>query len=90
MPLQPQMALQAFEKWAIDFIGTINLPGKKTGARYIITVTDYVTRWAEAQAMKDCTTNNTEHFIFEHILTKFGCPNILMSDIGMHFVNEII
>ena len=44
MPLQPQMALQAFEKWAIDFVGPINPLGKKTGARYIITATDYVKR----------------------------------------------
>ena len=59
------MALQAFEKWAIDFVGPINPPGKKTGARYIITATDYVTRWAEAQAVKDCTADTAAHFIFE-------------------------
>ena len=27
MPLQLQMALQAFDKWAINFIGPINPPG---------------------------------------------------------------
>jgi hypothetical protein len=40
MPLAPQLTLQAFEKWAIDFMGPINPPGKHTGARYIITVTN--------------------------------------------------
>ena len=58
------MALQAFEKWAIDFVGPINPPGKKTGARYIITATGYVTRWAEAQAVKYYTADTTVHFIF--------------------------
>ena len=48
MPLQLQMAIQAFFKWDIDFVGPINLPEKKTGAHYIITATDYVTRWVEA------------------------------------------
>lgn len=57
MPLQPQMALQEFDKWAIDFVGPINLLGKKTGAQYIITATDYLTRWAEAQPVKDCTAD---------------------------------
>ena len=90
MPLQPQMALQAFKKWAIDFDGPINPPGKKTCARYIITAKDYVTRWVEAQVVRDCTTETAKHFIFDQILTRFGCPKVLMSDRGMHFVNEVI
>lgn len=84
------MALQAFEKWAIDFVGPINSPGKKKSAHYIIATTDYVIMWAEAQAVKDFTTDTAIHFIFEQILTRFGCPKIVMSDRGMHFVNEII
>ena len=42
MPLVPQVTLQAFDKWAIDFVGPINPPAKKYGARYIITATDYL------------------------------------------------
>ena len=84
------MAPQEFDKWAIGFVGPINLPGKKTGERYIITATDYVTRWAEAQAVKDCTEDTIVDFIFEQILTRFGCLKILMSDKGTHFFNETI
>eukprot|EP00253_Pinus_taeda_P004566 PITA_04566 len=79
MPLNPQMMLQPFEKWAIDFMGPIQ-PQGKTGARYIITTMEYLTRWAEAQPVKDCTGATAANFLFEHVLTRFGCPKILMSD----------
>jgi len=29
-------------------------------------------------------------FIFEYILSRFVCPNILMTDRGIHFLNETI
>jgi transposase InsO family protein len=28
------------------------------------------------------------HFIFDDIITKFGCPKALMSDQGTHFINK--
>ena len=56
MPLNPQVTLQAFDKWAIDFVGPINPLGKRTGSRYIITVTNYLTRWAKVKPVKDYST----------------------------------
>ena len=53
IPLNPQVTLQAFDKWAIDFVGPINPLGKRTRSRYIITTTDYLTRWDEAKLVKD-------------------------------------
>lgn len=40
--------------------------------------------------MKDCTDAKTTKFIFEYVLTRFGCPNILMRNCGTHFLNETI
>jgi transposase InsO family protein len=90
MPLEPQLNLQAFEKWAIDFMGPINSPGKHTGARYIITTTKYLTIWAEERAVKDCSVTTTARFIFDDIITRFRCPKILMSDQGTHFINKTV
>jgi hypothetical protein len=84
------LTLQAFEEWVINFVGPINPPGKCTGARYIITVTKSLTRWAEARAFKDYSATTTAYFIFDDIITRFGCPKILMSDQGTHFINKIV
>ena len=89
MPLNPQMMLQPFEKWAINFVGPIK-PQGKMGARYIITVKEYLTCWVEAQSVKGCTAAIAMNFLFEHVLTQFGCLKILMSDHSTHFLNETI
>jgi hypothetical protein len=84
------MTLQAFEKWSIDFVGPINPPGKCTGARYIITAMEYLSRWAEAREVKDYSATTAACFIFDYIVTRFGCPKILMSDQGTHFINKTV
>jgi hypothetical protein len=82
--------LQVFDKWAIDFVGPINPPTKRSGARYIITPTEYLTRWAEVTPVKHCSAETTTHFLVEKLITRFGCARILMSDQGTHFINNII
>ena len=89
MPLNPHMMLQPFEKWAINFVGPIQ-PQGKAGARYIITVIEHLTHWAEAQPMMDCIGEIFAKFLIENVLTRFGFPKILMSDCGTHFLNEMI
>jgi hypothetical protein len=90
MPLHPQVMLQVFVKWAINFVGTIHPYARRSVARYIITSTKYLSRWEEATPVKDCSVETSTHFLFEHVLIKFRCPRILMSDQGTHFINNTI
>jgi transposase InsO family protein len=71
-------------------VGPINPPGKHTGARYIITTIEYLTRWVEARAVKDYSATTAACFIFDDVITRFGCPKILMSNQGTHFINKTI
>jgi hypothetical protein len=90
IPLRPQVTLQVFNKWEIYFVGPINPPTKRSGERYIITVIEYLTIWEEETLVKYCSTETTTHLLFEQVITRFGCPRILMSDQGNHFINNTI
>jgi hypothetical protein len=50
----------------------------------------YLSIWAEATPIKDFNVETITHFLFEHALTRFGCPRIMMSDQGTHFINNTI
>jgi transposase InsO family protein len=49
-----------------------------------------LTKGVEAREVKDYSAARVVHFIFEDIITRFGCPKILMNDQGMHFINKTI
>ena len=90
MPLIPILAQNPFEKWGIDFVGPIKPPSCYGQKHYILVATEYVTKWAEALATKTDDAKTVAKFIYENIITWFGCPKELVSDRGTHFLNDII
>ena len=57
---------------------------------YIVVATEYLTKWAEAKAVKTNTAAHVATFMYENIISRFGCPKILISDRGLHFLNDLI
>ena len=90
LPLNLIHRMQIFKKWAIEFIGPITPPERHSRTRYIITATEYLTRWVEATPFRDCTVDIAVGFTFENIILRFGCSKSLKSDQGTHFINETI
>jgi len=90
MPLNPQFMLQKFDKWEVYFVGLINPPSRCLGARYIITVTNYLTRWEDFEPIADCSAETSTNFLFENVVMRFRCPKVLMSNQGTLFVNKTI
>jgi transposase InsO family protein len=58
--------------------------------RYIITATYYLMRWAEEEAIQNFSTDTVGRFIFENIISQFGCPKSLNSVQGSHFISNTI
>jgi transposase InsO family protein len=44
----------------------------------------------EAKALKTNITTSITKFLYECMLTMFGCPLIIVIDQGVHFINEAI
>jgi len=62
MPLNPQLVIKPFKKWALDFVGPINpSSNQKT---YIMVATEYVTKWVEAKAFPRATEDSIIQFLF--------------------------
>ncbi len=67
-------------KWGLDFIGLIKLTRRLTRNRYILVAIDYATKWVESKVFKTNIVIFTIIFMYEYILTKFGCPSIIVID----------
>ena len=90
MPIYPVIPLQPFAKWGLDFIGPIKPKAQPTGCEYIQVETDYFTKWTKAKALRNNTAAEVAKFLYENIMTRFGCPVELVSDQGIHFLNRVM
>ena len=62
-PLQPVNIQQPFEQWGLDIIGEI-VPNSSKQHKYILTTTDYFTKWVEAIPLKVANTESIIDFIY--------------------------
>ena len=76
-------------KWGLDFIGVINLPSS-AGHRWVLTTTDYFTKWTEEGALKDVNESVVLAF-YEDLVSIFGVQDSIISNNALAFAgNKIV
>ena len=73
-----------FDVWGLDFMGPF--PSSK-GHKYILVAVDYVSKWAEVQALPTNDARVVVKFL-KRLFAWFGVQKALISDSGTHFANE--
>ncbi|GJS53457.1 reverse transcriptase domain-containing protein [Tanacetum coccineum] len=86
MPLTNIQVCEIFDVWGIDFMRPFP---KSYKFEYILIAVDYVSKWAEAQALP---TNDARVVItfLKKLLCRFGMPKALISDRGTQICNKMM
>ncbi len=74
----------------MDFIRLVKLASHYSSNPYVLVVTDYVTKWVEARTLHTNITVIITKFLYDRVLTQFGCPLAIIIDQGTHFINDVI
>ena len=70
---------ELFKQWGIDFIGEIH-PNFSNQHQWILTATDYYTKWVEVLPTRNATDLVVIKFLEENIIARFGCPAKIITD----------
>nr|GEU57225.1 reverse transcriptase domain-containing protein [Tanacetum cinerariifolium] len=84
MPQNTIQVCEIFDVWGVDFMGPF--PSSK-GNKYILVAVDYLSKWAEAKALR---TNDARVIVkfLKSFFYQFGIPRAIISDRRIHFYND--
>ena len=86
-PIAPPAGV--WELLAMDFHGPIT-PTSQRGNKYIISLTDILSKFVIAKAVRDCTAETAARFLQEEVICKYGTPKSILTDNGTHFTSKIM
>ena len=82
----PISASWPFMKWGMDIVG--KLPEAPGGKVFMLAVTDYFSKWIEADAFKHVTETEVISFLTKNVITRYGIPSEIVCDNGTQFVGS--
>jgi transposase InsO family protein len=86
LPLQPVVVEAPFQQWGLDFIGQFK-DNSSNGFTWIITTTDYFTKWVEAIPTKHAIDKVVMDFLADRIITRFVVPSKITTDNAKAFTS---
>lgn len=84
--LHPIPVSKVWDRVGIDLVGP--LPETKCGNKYIVTLSDYFSKWPEAAPLKSKCAEGVADFLFD-VFCRHGWPKIIQSDQGREFINSV-
>ena len=79
----------AFRTMAADILGPLTL-ARKSKARYILVMSDLLTKYAVTVALQDMTAAMVANAIVDKWIMKFGSPDVIHTDQGSNFNSELM
>ena len=79
LPLKPIAVNFPFQQWGLYFIREIHPPSSGQH-KWILTATDFFTKWVEKIPTRRATEQVIINFLQENILSRFVCPRKLVTD----------
>jgi hypothetical protein len=73
----------------MDFHGPI-IPTSRKGNKYIISLTDVLSKFVIAKAVRDCTATTAVEFLTSDVILKYGTPTCILTDNGSHFTAQMM
>jgi hypothetical protein len=77
-------------KWGLDFIGSIKPMAARTSNHYILVATTMLPSGWRPELLGPTQLQVTAKFLYEQILSRYGCSLILVSDQGSDFLNDAL
>ena len=72
-------------KWEMDIVGKLpTAPGQRV---YMLAVTDYFTKWVEAEAYHQVRDREVKNFIWKNVICHFGVPKEIITDNRSQFIS---
>ena len=72
---------------ATDILG--ELPMSNKGNRYILVVSDFLTKWTEGFQMANMEAASVAKIIVEKVITRYGTPSMIHSDQGFQYESHL-